>query len=109
MSHPRFRITKGKGDEYTFNLTAANAQVILASERYSSHSGAARGVASVKENAGIDARYEKREARDGTLYFVLKAANGEIVGTSQMYGSSAARDGGMEAVRVNAEGAVVEG
>lgn len=32
MPHPRFRIT-GQGDEYTFNLTAANGEKILSSER----------------------------------------------------------------------------
>ena len=109
MPHPRFRITKGQGDEYTFNLTAANGERILSSERYTSHSGAARGVAAVKENAGIDARYERREARDGTVYFVLKAGNGEIVGTSEMYSGSSGVERGIESVKVNAVVAGVEG
>jgi uncharacterized protein YegP (UPF0339 family) len=109
MPHPRFRITKGEGDEYTFNLTAANGEKILSSERYASHSGAVRGVAAVKENAAIDARYERRDARDGTVYFVLKAGNGEIVGTSEMYSGSSARERGIESVKVNAPAAGVEG
>jgi uncharacterized protein YegP (UPF0339 family) len=109
MPHPRFRITNGKGDEYTFNLTAANGEKILNSERYTSHSGAARGVASVKKNAAIDAHYEKREARNGSFYFVLKGGNDEVVGTSEMYSSKGARDGGIENVKVNAPGAAVEG
>jgi uncharacterized protein YegP (UPF0339 family) len=82
---------RGTGDEYTFNLTAANGEKILSSERYASHSGAVRGVAAVKENAVLDARYERRDARDGTMYFVLEAGNGEIVGTSEMYSGSSAR------------------
>jgi uncharacterized protein YegP (UPF0339 family) len=109
MPHSRFRITKGQGDEYTFNLTAANGEKILSSERYASHSGATRGVAAVKENAVVDARYERRDARDGTVYFVLKAGNGEIVGTSEMYSGSSARERGIESVKVNAPVAGVEG
>lgn len=109
MPHPRFRITKGEGDEYTFNLTAANGEKILSSERYTTHSGATRGVAAVKENASIDTRYERREARDGTLYFVLKAGNGEIVGTSETYGGRSARERGIESVQLNAPAAGVEG
>jgi uncharacterized protein YegP (UPF0339 family) len=109
MPHPRFRITQGAGDEYTFNLTAANGERILSSERYTSHSGATRGIGAVKENAGVEARYDKRVARDGSLYFVLKAGNGEIVGTSEMYSSSSARERGVESVKVNAPGAGVEG
>jgi uncharacterized protein YegP (UPF0339 family) len=43
----------------------------------------------VKANAQIDARYERKVARDGQLYFVLKAGNCEIVGVSETYTSSA--------------------
>jgi uncharacterized protein YegP (UPF0339 family) len=46
--------------------------------------------------------------RDGQLYFVLKAANGEIIGTSETYTSAGARLGGIEAVKVNAPVASVE-
>jgi uncharacterized protein YegP (UPF0339 family) len=109
MPHPRFRITKGQGDAYTFNLTAANGEFILSSESYTSHSGAVRGVASVKENAQLEERFERRAARDGTMYFVLKAGNGEIVGTSEMYDGSSGRERGIESVRVNAPAAGVEG
>ena len=109
MPHPRFKITKGPSDEYTFNLTAANAEKILSSERYTSHSAAVNGIASVKENAKLEARFARRLAKDETLYFVLKAGNGEIVGTSETYTSSGAREGGIAAVRANAGAAGVEG
>jgi uncharacterized protein YegP (UPF0339 family) len=108
MPHPRFKISKGADDQYTFNLTAANGEKILSSERYTSHAAALRGVGAVKENAGIDQRYDGRVARDGSLYFVLKAGNHEVVGTSEMYSSSTARERGIESVKVNA-GAGVEG
>jgi uncharacterized protein YegP (UPF0339 family) len=109
MPHPRFRITQGAEDQYTFNLTAANGEKILSSERYASHSGATRGVGAVKENATVEERYERRAARDGSFYFVLKAGNGEIVGTSEIYSSGAARERGVESVKVNAPAAGVEG
>jgi uncharacterized protein YegP (UPF0339 family) len=51
-------------------------------------------VAAVKANAEIAERYDRRVARDGQLYFVLKAGNGEIVGVSEMYTSTAAREQG---------------
>jgi uncharacterized protein YegP (UPF0339 family) len=77
--------------------------------RNGSHSGAVRGVAAVKENAVIDPRYERRDARDGTVYFVLNPGNGEIVGTGEMYSGSSARERGMESVKVNAPAAGVGG
>jgi uncharacterized protein YegP (UPF0339 family) len=33
------------------------------------------------------AKYEVREADDGSFYYVLKAANGEVLSTSETYGS----------------------
>lgn len=109
MPHPRFRITRGKGDEYFFNLTAANGEIVLQSEGYSSHSAALKGIGAVKENANDSGRFDEREARDGSMYFVLVAKNGEIVATSEMYSSDGARERGMESVRMNALAAGVEG
>jgi uncharacterized protein YegP (UPF0339 family) len=62
-----------------------------------------------KSEAEIDARYEKKKARDGQFYFVLKAGNGEVVGVSETYTSVAARDGGIAAVKVNAGAAAWRG
>ena len=46
---------------------------------------------------------------DGQLYFVIKAANGEVVGVSETYTAAASREGGVAAVKVNAPVAGVEG
>lgn len=108
MPHPRFKITKNNADEYTFNLTAANGEKVLASERYTTRVSAESGIAAVKVNAAIDARYERRVAQNGQLYFVLKAGNGEIVGVSETYTSSAAREQGVAAVKACALAAGVE-
>ena len=108
MPHPRFKISKNDASEYSFNLTAANGEKILASERYTSRSSAEGGIEAVKTNAQIDARYERKVARDGQLYFVLKAGNGEIVGVSETYTSTTAREGGIAAVKANAGAAGVE-
>jgi uncharacterized protein YegP (UPF0339 family) len=109
MPHPRFKISKGNDQQYYYNLTAANAAIILASEGYTTRASAERGIEAVKANAAIDARYERREARDGQLYFVLQAGNGEIVGISETYTSAAAREGGIATVKACAPVAGVEG
>jgi uncharacterized protein YegP (UPF0339 family) len=109
MAHPRFKISKNDSGEYSFNLTAANGEKILASERYTTRESAEGGIAAVKVSAEIDGRYERRVARDGELYFVLKAGNGEIVGVSETYTSSGAREKGVAAVQGCAAGAGIEG
>ena len=97
-------IQEHEGPERRVHLQPDRSQPreVLSSERYTSHFAAVNGIASVKENAKVEARFERRLAKDETLYFVLKAGNGEIVGTSETYTSSGAREQGIEAVRVNA-------
>ena len=78
-------------------------------ERYASHSGAAHAIASVKANAAHEERYVRRLSQRDEPYFVLKAENGEIIGTSEMYSSPGARDAGIGSVMENAPKALVEG
>ena len=108
MSHPRFKIFVSAGHQYVFNLTASNAEIILSSERYLSHGGALNGIASVRANAPNEERSEGRTSRQGEPYFVLKAQNGEVIGTSEMYSSTAARNDGIRSVIKNAPIATVE-
>ena len=54
-----------------------------------------------KKNSPEDGRYERLEAKNGKPYFNLKAANHQIIGTSQFYSSEAARDNGIESVKKN--------
>ena len=100
-----FDIYKDNAGEFRFRLKAANSQNILVSEGYTSKAGAENGIASVKTNAPLDARYEKKPSSDGKFYFVLKAGNHEVIGTSQMYTSATSRDDGIEAVKRTAPSA----
>ena len=59
----------------------------------------------MRKNAATEKRFEKREARNGEQYFVLKAANGEIIGKSEMYKALRSVDKGIASVRKNAPAA----
>lgn len=103
----KFIITKRTNGEYQFNLEAANGRVILTSEGYATKAGCNKGIESVKTNASTDTRYDRKIAKNGLFYFNLKAGNGEIIGTSQMYTTADARDNGIESVKENAPNASV--
>ncbi|CCG54010.1 Protein of unknown function [Flavobacterium indicum GPTSA100-9 = DSM 17447] len=90
-----------------FDLKAGNGQVILTSEVYTTKAACLNGVESVKKNAQEDARFEKLESKNGKPYFNLKATNGQVIGTSELYESVAARDNGIESVKKNAPDAEV--
>lgn len=96
---------KPSGSQFMFNLKGGNGETVLTSELYVSKQGAHGGIASVKVNAPLDARYERRTNTGGAPYFVLKAANGEIIGTSEAYSSTSARNTAIEWVRANAPSA----
>jgi len=98
----KFVITKRSNGEFQFNLKAGNGQTILTSEGYSSKSGCENGIESVKKNAADDSRFEKKTSANGKHHFSLKASNGQIIGSSEMYESTAARDNGIESVKKNA-------
>merc|ERR1719412_3193719 len=88
-----------KNDEFYFRLKAGNGEIILASEGYKAKAGAENGIKSVRENAVIAERFDKRDNKNGVPYFVLKAGNGEIIGVSEMYeGGTTGRDNGVASV-----------
>jgi len=105
----KFELYKDKAGEFRFRLKAGNGENILASEGYKDKSGATNGIESVKKNASDAARYEIKESSGGKPYFVLKAANHQVIGTSQMYDSADGCKNGVQSVMTNApDAAVVE-
>lgn len=96
-----FELKKNEGDQFSFVLKAANAQVVLRSEMYEAKSSAQNGIASVQRNSQQAGRFELKTASDGRPYFNLKSGNGQVVGTSQMYASEAARQAGLSSVMAN--------
>ncbi len=91
----RYELRKSADGQYYFNLIAANDETILTSERYKTKAGAENGIESCRANSPIDSRYERRTATNGQPYFVLKAANNEIIGRSETYSSTAAMENGI--------------
>jgi uncharacterized protein YegP (UPF0339 family) len=103
----QFVLRKTANDRFHFNLTAENNKVILTSQTYASKSGAENGIASVRDNAADDARYQRLTSKDGKFYFNLQAANNKVIGNSEMYTTQGARDNGIEAVKRVGPGAPV--
>ena len=104
----KFVITKRTNGEFQFNLKAGNGQVILASEGYTTKAACENGIESVKKNSQDDARFERLTSKNDKFYFLLKATNGQSIGSSEMYESVASRDNGIESVKKNAPDADVD-
>lgn len=104
----RFEIYIDKAGKFRFRLKAANGQNILASQGYTAKSGCTNGIESVRTNASDDSRYERQESETGKFSFTLKAANNQVIGTSQSYESKASRDNGIESVKKNAPDSAID-
>ncbi|MDP1829099.1 MAG: YegP family protein [Archangium sp.] len=94
----RFETFKGLSGKYYFHLKANNGQIVLQSQAYTTKAAATNGVTSVKTNGAILARFQVRAAADGQSYFVLKAANGAVIGRSEMYSTASNATAGITAV-----------
>jgi len=109
---------------FRFHLKATNGQIIAVSQSYGTKESALKGIASIKKNAPIaeitdftaeetmpesahrgivqDPAFEIQCDSAGKFRFHLKAANGEIIATSQSYLSRQSTENGIASIKKNA-------
>ena len=104
----KFELKKAKDGQFYFNLKASNGKIILTSERYPEKRKANQGIESVRKNAANPARFERKQGSKGQPHFVLKASNGEVIGTSETYSNGTGVTRGIASVQKNAPEAAVD-
>lgn len=104
----KFELKKSTNDKFYYTLLAANGEVILTGEMNETKADAMAVIEKVKSLGGDDARYERLVAKDDSPYFLLKTADGQVIGQSQMYSSPSARETGVQSCLTNAPGAEVD-
>lgn len=102
-----YALTNSKDGQVMFNLKAANGQIILTSERYTTKSAAENGIESVRKYSPLDERYERRENSKGEPYFILRAGNSQEIGRCEYYSSVSAMENGVASVKTNGPDATV--
>jgi uncharacterized protein YegP (UPF0339 family) len=105
----KFQVFRGFDGLYYFHLRATNGEIVLQSQGYTRRTSAIAGTQSVIAN-GVDAtKYEQRETVSGEAYFVLKAANGQVIGVSETYFSESNAQRGADTVEaLIADGTILE-
>ena len=96
-----FELSKSSDNQFRFVLKAGNGEIILTSELYATKGAAEKGIASVQVNSPLSERYEKKTATNGKFHFNLKAANHQVIGSSQLYASEQSRETGIASVKTN--------
>ena len=104
----KFEIKKTSSGKFKFDLKASNGQVILSSQSYKAKASCIKGIHSVVRNSEEDKQFDRKTAKDGSPYFNLKASNGQIIGTSEMYSNTTGMENGIASVKKNAAEAAIE-
>lgn len=93
-----FEIKKAHGGKFFFQLTIDGDKVILTSELYKQKASSQNGIASVQKNCHDDTKYSRLRRKNGKLYFTLKAANYQVIGTSELYNTEEEREDGIKTI-----------
>jgi len=91
--------------EHYFSLRQGG-DIVLISEGYTSEAGRDNGIASVKKNKPLKARYRHNRHKNGKYYFDLKAGNHQEIATSRWYSSEKAAMDGAASLRGERKAAV---
>jgi uncharacterized protein YegP (UPF0339 family) len=62
----------------------------------------------VRTHSQDDNVFERNAASDGSPYFNLKASNGQVIGTSEMYSGTSAMETGIASGKANVPSATIE-
>jgi len=107
---------------FLFDLKAANGEVILSSQVYSSLASCKNGIESVRQNAPDAAvedqtiegftqernpKFEIYLYKNGDYRFRLNAKNGQVIGSGERYKSKTGCQNGIESIKKNSVYAVI--
>jgi uncharacterized protein YegP (UPF0339 family) len=85
----RVEVSASESGGFHFNMFAKNGQIVVASEHYTTEAAAYNGAFAVAADGQSTTAYTVLQSNDGNYYFNVKAQNGQIIGTSQLYTTKA--------------------
>lgn len=103
-----FIITRRHNGELQFNLKALDGQNILTGEGYSAKASCHHAIEAVRKQAQENRYFERKALPKGKWSFQLKAASGQIIGTSEKFDSQEALEQAIASVMQLAPTARVE-
>jgi len=104
----KFSITKKGAGQFYFSLKANNGMIILGSEGYRAKADCENAIELVKCHTAESMIFDRKRAANGKHYFNLRAGNGQVIGTSQLYVTPFALEKGIASFIKNASQAPVE-
>ena len=103
----KYELKKSHYGHYFFDLKAGNGEVLLTGETHVTLQSALDGIASVRSNARLGERYERKITSDSQPYFLLKTDDGRTLAKSEIYPDFSALENGIAAVEHSAADAAI--
>jgi uncharacterized protein YegP (UPF0339 family) len=103
-----FELRKSKNNTFTYHLKLAFGQILFNSPEMPDKDAAISGIEACKQRAADDANYERKKLSTGAHYFLLKSADGQVLGRSELYSSPKTLENGVEQSKSNTPGAKFE-
>jgi uncharacterized protein len=104
----KFVITKKTGGKFQVHLKSKAGQILLISEEYLTKISCKKIIERLRIYARHADKFQKKTTVNWELYFYLKSASGQTLGTSKKYPSALSRDQAIIKVRKLAPIAPVE-
>jgi uncharacterized protein len=96
----RVEVAAGETGKFHFNIHAANGQIVLTSESYTTEAAAYNGAFAVQADGVLATAYAvKQNLSANGFFFTVTAQNGEVIGTSQQYTTKESALDGMAALQ----------
>lgn len=89
-------IEKTKDNEYYFRLTSESGQVLLKSVRFNDRKEVEEIFRDLNNIQNKQYAFERKTNHNGKFLFNLKAENGQLIGSSQLYSSEAGMENGIK-------------
>jgi uncharacterized protein len=90
------RVQKGK---YIFSLKTNIGQVMFTSREFATKAEALQAIEACRSNAASETQFELKKLPTQALFFVLKSGDGQVLGTSELYGTNDWRAKGIAMVK----------
>ncbi|MDF2159392.1 YegP family protein [Algoriphagus sp. CAU 1675] len=103
----KYTVKKATNVQFRWTLKAGNGEILITSETYVSKQSCLAGIASSRISVA-DSNFKRLNSVRNEPYFNQIANNYQVLGASEMYSSSFARDMGIESVKKNAPIAIIE-
>jgi len=103
-----FELRKSKTNTFTYHLKLAFGQILFNSPEMPDKNGAIAGMESCRQRGADDANYERKKLSTGAHYFVLKSADGQVIGKSELYSSPKTLENGIEQAKAETPAAKFE-